>query len=70
MALWKQEKRLCVSGWLSLALCERVLALSQDPAPGEGRLMTASHGKALQRQRAEERGIEWKRRDEEGGEEE
>lgn len=29
--------------------------------------MTASHGKALQRQRAEERGIEWKRRDEERG---
>lgn len=52
--LWKQEKRLCF--WMAvLALYERFLARSQDPAPGEGRLMTASHGKALQQQRAKER---------------
>lgn len=38
-----------------LALYERLLARSQDPAPREGRLMTASHGKALQRHRAKER---------------
>lgn len=62
-ALETRKAALCF--WMAvLALCERFLALSQDPAPGEGRLMTASHGKALQRQRAEERGIEWKRRDE------
>lgn len=34
-----------------LALYECSLARSQDPAPREGRLMTASHGKALQQQR-------------------
>lgn len=52
--LWKQEKRLCF--WMAvLALYERFLARSQDPAPREGRLMTASHGKALQQQRAKER---------------
>ncbi len=38
-----------------MALYERSLARSQDPAPREGRLMTASHGKALQQQRAKER---------------
>lgn len=64
-ALETRKAALCF--WMAvLALCECFLALSQDPAPGEGRLMTASHGKALQRQRAEERGIEWKRRDEGG----
>lgn len=53
MVLWKQEKRLCF--WMVvLALYERWLARSQDPAPREGRLMTASHGKALQQQRANE----------------
>lgn len=54
MVLWKQEKRLCF--WMAvLALYECMLARSQDPAPREGRLMTASHGKALQQQRAQER---------------
>lgn len=54
MVLWKQEKQLCF--WMAvLALYERLLARSQDPAPREGRLMTASHGKALQQQRAKER---------------
>lgn len=51
--LWKQEKQLCF--WMAvLALYEHFLAHSQDPAPREGRLMTASHGKALQQQRAKE----------------
>lgn len=44
--LWKQEKRLCF--WMAvLALYEHSLAHSQDPAPRERRLMTASHGKAF-----------------------
>lgn len=52
--LWKQEKWLCF--WMAvLALYEHFLARSQDPAPREPRLMTASHGKALQQQRAKER---------------
>lgn len=56
VVFWKQEKRLCF--WMAvLALYERSLARSQDPAPREGRLMTASHGKALQQQRAKERNI-------------
>lgn len=54
VVLWKQERRLCV--WMAvLALYERSLARSQDPAPREGRLMTASHGKALQQQRGKGR---------------
>lgn len=45
VVLWKQEKRLCF--WIAvLALYERFLAHSQVSAPSEGRLMTASHGKA------------------------
>lgn len=42
--------------WIAvLALYERFLARSQDPAPREGRLMTASHGKSLQQQRAKKK---------------
>lgn len=55
VVLWKQEKRLCF--WIAvLALCENLLACSQDPAPREGRLMTASHGKALQQQQRRGKG--------------
>lgn len=51
--------------WMAvLALYESSLAHSQDPAPREGRLMTASHGKALQRQRV---GEKWKKEDGEKG---
>lgn len=54
VVLWKQEKRL--GFWMAvLALCARYLARSQDPAPREGRLMTASHGKVLQQQKEGER---------------
>lgn len=49
---WVQERAALFSflRMAVLALCERFLARSQDPAPREGRLMTASHGKALERQ--------------------
>lgn len=49
---WIQERAALFSflRMAVLALCERFLARSQDPAPGEGRLMTASHGRALERQ--------------------
>lgn len=65
VVLWKQEKRLCF--WMAvLAVYEHLLARGQNPAPREGRLMTASHGKALQQER-EKGGIEWDREDKEKG---
>lgn len=50
------EKSGSVFGWLSWLCSSAFLARSQDHAPRERRLMIASHGKALQRQRAKARG--------------
>lgn len=56
-----------VFGWLSWLCSSAFLARTQDHAPRESRLMTASHGKALQRQRAKTRGWRGRWRGEGGG---
>lgn len=65
VVLWKQEKRLCF--WIAvLALYERFLAHSQVSAPSEGRLMTASHGKAESRGK-QRKAIGWEGKDRRDG---